>query len=74
MLGMVELHGKDKLSWTKLTSTVPKTDTSQLFSFNHRVNRTNNVRNGGVKLGGQTIMDQGKKYCHKDRHESTIQL
>ena len=46
--GTLELHGKDKPSWTKLTSTVTKTDTSQLYSFNHRVNRTNNVRSGGV--------------------------
>ena len=66
MLGSVELHGKDKLSWTKLTSTVTKTDMSQLYSFNHRVNMTNNVRNGGVTWQGQTILDQADQYCGKN--------
>ena len=74
MLGSVELHGKDKLSWTKLISTVAKTDTSQLYSFNHRVNRTNNVRKCGVTWQGQTILDQADQYCGKNRHESTVQL
>ena len=52
-----ELYGKDKLSWTKLASTVAKTDTSQLYSFNPRVNVTNHVRNGGVIWQGQIILD-----------------
>ncbi|KAK3103038.1 hypothetical protein FSP39_015947 [Pinctada imbricata] len=33
--GVLELHGKDKLSWTKVSKTVSQTDPDQLVKFSH---------------------------------------
>ena len=35
--GTLELHGKEKHSWTKLTSTVQKADPNSLYKYNRRV-------------------------------------
>ncbi|KAK3084102.1 hypothetical protein FSP39_008198, partial [Pinctada imbricata] len=47
--GVLELHGKDKLSWTKVTSTVPQVDPDQLYKYKH-IDSDNMKWRAGINL------------------------